>query len=188
MNAVTTPRALGDWINELVAAAGDADELRSVGVRAVDAGFARAEITCDRCQPREVFFFTGAVQHVRRSEEAYRRDAAGPPSLFALHQPGDLRPASPSDARGDRPIFWSTAQCGTCDAALIWAVTANGKRTPVDATPDRAGNVVLVDQGPFDSPLALVIHTEYEQATAPVDALHTSHFQTCAQASEWRKR
>lgn len=187
MNAVTTPRTLEDWISELVATS-DVDDLRSVGVRAVDAGFARAEVTCDRCQPREVFFFTGAVQHLRRSEEAYRREqAADPPSLFALHQPGDMRPARSSDARGDRPIFWSTAQCQSCDAAVVWAVTAKGRRMPVNATPDPAGNVVLVDQGISSPPLALVIHTERQQTETPVDALHTSHFQTCPNAAAHRR-
>lgn len=186
MSAVTVPvELLEEWLGKLLAA-GSAEDRRSIGIAACGAGLARVQVTCTRCQPREVFFFTGAVAHLNARESAYAEQHRG--ELAGLHRPGDLRPVAPDEARGDRPIFWQTSQCRSCKAEVIWTDTAKGKRMPVDATPNPAGNVVLVDQGVTSPPLAIVIHTEREQAEAPPDSLHTSHFQTCPNAAKHRRR
>lgn len=183
---MTVPAGLlEEWLGKLLAAT-TAEDRRSVGVAACGMSLARAQVTCDRCQPREVFFFTGAVAHLNAREAAYAEQHPG--ELVGLHLPGDLRPARPDDVRGDRPIFWSTSQCRSCKAEVIWADTASGRRMPVDATPNPAGNVVLVDQGVQSPPLALVVHTEQQQAEAPPESLHTSHFATCPNADRHRRR
>jgi hypothetical protein len=186
VSAVTVPVELVDeWLGKLLAAA-TAEDRRSIGIAACGVGLARVQVTCTRCQPREVFFFTGAVAHLNARESAYAEQHHG--ELTGLHLPGDLRLLRPEDARGDRPIFWQTAQCRSCKAEVIWADTAKGKRMPVDATPNPAGTVVLVDQGVTNPPLAMVIHTEQEQASAPPESLHTSHFATCPNADRHRRR
>lgn len=184
-SSTAVAKTLEDWLAELQAAATPQDRT-SVGVAASGAGFARARVTCDRCQPREVFLFTGARVHLNAREAAYREQQRDPSAV--LHRPGDLRPVRDGDAQGDRPMFWQTAQCRSCQAEVIWTVTAKGKRMPVDATPNPAGNVVLVDQGVMEPPLAMVIHTDREQAEAPADALHTSHFQTSPECRHRRRR
>lgn len=35
------------------------------------------------------------------------------------------------------------SNCRTCGAAMLWALTKNGKRIPLDAEPNPAGNVEL---------------------------------------------
>lgn len=182
---MTVPASLlEEWLGKLLAAT-TAEDRRSIGVAACGVSLARAQVTCDRCQPREVFFFTGAVAHLNARESTYAEQHRG--EVAGLHRPGDLRPAGPEDSRGDRPIFWQTSQCRSCRADVIWASTVNGRRMPVDATPNPDGNVVLVDQGVTEPPLAIVVHTEREQAETPADALHTSHFQTCPHAAKHRR-
>lgn len=74
-------------------------------------------------------------------------------------------------------------QCRSCGADVIWAVTTNDKRMPVDAEPtyDGRANLVLVETlFPGGQPLA--------RSVPPGEGTHTSHFATCKQADEWRKR
>lgn len=80
------------------------------------------------------------------------------------------------------------ADCRSCGAPVIWTVTSKGKRMPVDAEPNPAGNVVLQSQ-PEGPPLAVYYSGK---AGAPPTAYsprerHTSHFANCKQAGEWRR-
>lgn len=79
-----------------------------------------------------------------------------------------------------------TAHCRSCGADIIWVVTANGKRMPLDAVAtstngrfvkshiDAEGNKVVL----FMKGRAL------EENTKP---LYASHFQTCPDAKEHRR-
>lgn len=65
--------------------------------------------------------------------------------------------------------------CSGCGAAIRWALTPNGKRMPVDATPEK--RIVLDDvRTGDDAPLARVIDT------------YVSHFATCPKANTFRKK
>lgn len=80
------------------------------------------------------------------------------------------------------------SRCKSCMAEIVWCVTTNGKRMPVDALPDPGGNIVLstmdgelhdgdtvdVDSGPclMDPPGTIRL---------------TSHFATCPDAATFRK-
>ena len=76
------------------------------------------------------------------------------------------------------------ASCRSCGAELVWAVTANGKRIPLDTKPvehPKSGLFRLVSAGidpRIRPPLA---------ASADADDLYVSHFATCPNAEEWRK-
>jgi len=50
------------------------------------------------------------------------------------------------------------ASCKGCGAAIVWAVTPEGKRQPFDRVPDSKGNRVLLGRGPDRPPLALPIN------------------------------
>jgi len=75
--------------------------------------------------------------------------------------------------------------CRSCGAEIIWALTENGKRIPLDAEP-YAG----------DSPSGLFVLRQFsDEKTAiattpdafPGEYLWRSHFASCPQAKEWRK-
>lgn len=67
------------------------------------------------------------------------------------------------------------AKCRSCGAAIIWAVTGNGKKMPVDAKPTTDGNLVLEGT----EPTAVYVD--------PGTGTHTSHFATCPHAAEHRR-
>jgi hypothetical protein len=72
-------------------------------------------------------------------------------------------------------------KCRSCGAAIIWMKTAAGKRMPIDAEPSEKGNIVLVeDKGNFEQ-FDLISY-------AKPGPRYTSHFATCPQAAEWRKK
>jgi len=73
--------------------------------------------------------------------------------------------------------------CRSCGADVIWVVTTNGKRMPVDAKPSDIGNLTLhpvEDEGP---PVAMY-HTTRLSGTS----YYISHFATCPQSKRWKKK
>jgi hypothetical protein len=98
------------------------------------------------------------------------------------------------------------AECRSCGARIIWTRTEHGRRMPVDEAPApaevHAGFVLRVgcptcDGGQLQpsgikcptckgdtSPLAISATREQ----LPGELLHLSHFATCPNANEWRRR
>lgn len=68
-----------------------------------------------------------------------------------------------------------TAKCRSCGAAIIWCVTGNGKKMPIDARPTDTGNLVLEGT----EPTAVYVD--------PGTGTHTSHFATCPNADKHRR-
>lgn len=76
--------------------------------------------------------------------------------------------------------------CGSCDAPIIWAVSARSlKPMPVDAEPTKGANVALRDRGVDVPPLATVLAVAKQFGRTN---LRLSHFATCPQAGQWRRR
>lgn len=71
--------------------------------------------------------------------------------------------------------------CRSCGAEIVWAVTEKGKRAPLDAAPVDGGTFSL--EPGTDSPRAVFVPVE-----ARSGPLFVSHYATCPQASNWRKR
>jgi hypothetical protein len=69
-------------------------------------------------------------------------------------------------------------RCRSCGGEIIWAETLGGKMTPVDAHPI-TGLVTLIDRGDGVPP---------GQLMPPNQNFHMSHWKTCANAEEHRKR
>lgn len=77
------------------------------------------------------------------------------------------------------------ANCRGCNAPIMWAITEEGKRAPLDITPSTAGNV-----------LAWASQKEMRCATFAGDTLaalvahgvplRTNHFMTCPVADRFR--
>jgi hypothetical protein len=78
------------------------------------------------------------------------------------------------------------SQCGSCDREILWAVTASGKRMPVDAVAVPDGNVVLEDQGRGRPPLALVLPQGADPLMTETER-YVSHFVTCKFADQHRR-
>ena len=70
--------------------------------------------------------------------------------------------------------------CRSCGEPIVWTVTKNGKKMPVDAEASSEGTFALEDDG---RNVAAVFHPK---GSAP--DLHESHFGTCPDRDGWRKR
>ena len=64
-------------------------------------------------------------------------------------------------------------RCRSCDAPIAWATTPSGRKMPLSAAP--AGNVTLRSDG-----VAVVV--------AAGEGSYVSHFATCPQAAQHRRR
>lgn len=86
--------------------------------------------------------------------------------------------------------------CRSCGAPILWVVTENGKRMPLDAEPTEAGKVIIRMGGrglPADAELAHVETKEETEARlkAREPAARTAfmpHHATCPQGREWRRK
>ncbi len=65
--------------------------------------------------------------------------------------------------------------CRSCGARIVWAKTSTGKAIPVDADPVEHGNIVLSSGG-------------VAEVGPAGSGTHVSHFATCPERDEWRKR
>jgi hypothetical protein len=73
------------------------------------------------------------------------------------------------------------SRCRSCQAPIIWAVTAEGRKMPVDAAPHQDGRLVLSWK-----------EDGWQVRVAPhggsLTQRHRPHFATCPDADSWRKR
>lgn len=79
-------------------------------------------------------------------------------------------------------------QCRSCRASIYWCTTDRDKPMPVDAWPDPdRGNVsIYPEKGQMR---AVVVHrSQAEAMRARGLQLHTSHFSSCPNANQWRKK
>jgi hypothetical protein len=70
------------------------------------------------------------------------------------------------------------ADCNSCGAAVVWAVTKNEKRMPLDALPTSDGTWVVVSGETWKAT---------PQDRALLRPLYTPHWATCIHAAEHRK-
>lgn len=75
------------------------------------------------------------------------------------------------------------ARCRTCNAEIVWALTTNGRRIPLDVSPASNGNVALKPDGTCE------VYSAAQLASAqPRTPLRLSHFATCPDAHQHRRR
>jgi hypothetical protein len=74
-----------------------------------------------------------------------------------------------STRHGARPV----PQCRSCGAPILWAVSKDGKRMPLNI--DRSPGLVVEGEQSDGTPIV---------ASRPV---YTSHFSTCPDADDWRR-
>jgi hypothetical protein len=79
------------------------------------------------------------------------------------------------------------SRCRSCGASVIWTVTVNGKKMPVDAEPSCDG-VFFLERDDGDGEVHAVHLARVDPGLhRPGDRLYTSHFATCPNASVHRK-
>jgi hypothetical protein len=80
--------------------------------------------------------------------------------------------------------------CRSCGAAIVWAVTPEGRRMPVDADPVDGGNVLLAPAvEPGGSPTATVVGKRVQPSLFGDDGpRYVSHFATCPDSAKHRRR
>jgi hypothetical protein len=163
--------SLQQWLDRLVLA--EPDDRRMIAIEGADRGLSHKRVVCTR-HDNLVLNWLSAFSHLDRTEASHRFQEG---SHTRLHQPAELRPA------------WRTSRCTICHRTVIWASTVAGNAMPVDPDPVAGGQIQLIehtDPDRDDRPLALVLRTEHEQATAagPTYQLHAS---SCARRGPSRR-
>lgn len=96
--------------------------------------------------------------------------------MNAIHQGNQTLPSE-----GEKP-------CRSCGQPMVWVETIYGKRIPLDAQPSEKGNIVVVNG------IAIYISGPKREGEAREGAeraglrLYTSHFSSCPNAEQHRKR
>lgn len=84
------------------------------------------------------------------------------------------------------------SRCSACPASIVWATNDKTLRTmPVDAEPTADGNVILTDNAHGGPPSAHVLtkaETSDPGLFPPDGPRHTSHFATCPNAADFRRK
>jgi len=70
-----------------------------------------------------------------------------------------------------------TGECRSCHAPILWSMTPKGKRIPLDPEPVDRGNIDIGEDG-----IARVALVETGKMR------HVSHFTTCPDAPQHRRR
>lgn len=73
------------------------------------------------------------------------------------------------------------SRCRSCDAEIVWARGATGKRMPVDAEPSHNGNVMLVPDRKRPGEWTAIVLARANLSVTRISGavLHLNHFVTC---------
>lgn len=81
--------------------------------------------------------------------------------------------------------------CRSCGAVIVWTFTPKGRRMPLDPESVSDGNVIVTGhiQGGKDhgTPTVTVLRAG-ELPLQPGEPLYVSHFSTCPQAAQHRRK
>jgi hypothetical protein len=78
-----------------------------------------------------------------------------------------------------------TAQCGSCEAPVIWSITEKGKRMPLNAEPSPSGRFRIVG-----TEINGTVHVHYvknSELEANTSSLYDSHFASCPESRDWKR-
>ena len=89
------------------------------------------------------------------------------------------------------------SRCRSCEEPILWTITTNGKRMPVDAEPVVAPRGFRIDETLLDEAQQGFDQDElragkdllatFTAAPAPGEKLYQSHFATCPDAAAHRR-
>jgi len=75
-------------------------------------------------------------------------------------------------------VIADTGTCRSCGATIVWAITAKGRRMPLDPDPIPGGNVTLHEDG------AVTVNPATDPETEVLG--YVTHFVTCYAAKQHR--
>lgn len=85
-----------------------------------------------------------------------------------------------------------SALCRSCKAEIFWAITADGKRMPVNSAVDPNGGFVLelvkTEEPESGKDMDWLRAEVFAPLLHPNRKRYTSHFATCPDAGQWRKK
>jgi hypothetical protein len=83
-----------------------------------------------------------------------------------------------------------SAECSSCKAPVLWAITPKGERTPVDPKINmEKGNTLVLAPKNLHAYLAVVLSGKaLAQARKAGADLRVNHWSTCPDRDEWRER
>jgi len=80
------------------------------------------------------------------------------------------------------------SKCNSCGADIIWAVSREGNRMPINPDPVVNGNVILTERSGNQPPIATVLKkSQQDDLLLALEPRYVSHFATCPQSKQWRK-
>jgi hypothetical protein len=81
-----------------------------------------------------------------------------------------------------------TGACEACGQTMIWAMTPNGNRQPIDYMPSETGNVLLMQNNAMQTIFAVVLTGEArKRAKSRGVDLRLPHHATCPHAAQFRR-
>ncbi len=81
------------------------------------------------------------------------------------------------------------SRCRACNAPMVWGVTESGAKMPVDPEPVEGGNVIVLSDAGLAGPLVKVLgEPTLLDGLAEPTVRYVSHFATCPNAEEFRRR
>lgn len=91
-------------------------------------------------------------------------------------------PKAPRNPHARKPPS-ARSTCRSCNAEIIWTVTRNGKRMPVDFEPTPTGDFVLDKESDGSFTSNRYSHFVHDESRPR----RKSHFETCPNAKQHRK-
>jgi hypothetical protein len=83
----------------------------------------------------------------------------------------------------------SGGACGTCRAPILWALTPNGKKAPIDREATPAGNVLVLQPAVLGGKyLAVTLSADVLDDARTRGGLRLNHWATCPDKAEWRAK
>jgi hypothetical protein len=78
--------------------------------------------------------------------------------------------------------------CSACGQALTWALTAAGKRAPINTQPSDNGNVLILQPKSLGEKLAITLTGDaLDLARKHGLPLHLNHFANCEHADDFKQ-
>lgn len=88
--------------------------------------------------------------------------------------------------RASEPTASDHRPCRSCGTTVVWTITTALSKMPVDVAPSEDGNVALMEPR-YHGHLRSIVLGPLDTLTHDAP-LRKSHFATCPNAGEWRKK
>ena len=81
-----------------------------------------------------------------------------------------------------------SSTCRSCQRPIVWARTSTGKNMPIDPNPAPDGNLEMESTGTENGRIVIVVRPYKPRRDADDVKRYRSHFVTCPDAAQHRRR